>query len=130
MTVPSSDGAVKVGNPPEAVVLFVERARSTDPAFELTERKCPCQVVILDKSVTLERGGAPDVVLLLLVMVRFGVLFTLLGTARVPPGGCRGPLRVRTRTWWIPPVAGRGTPQSDQRRTRDHGAADQDKRRQ
>ncbi len=37
MTLPPPDDAVVIGNPPEAVALFVERARGGDPAFNLTE---------------------------------------------------------------------------------------------
>lgn len=46
MTIPTSDAAVEVGNPPEAVVLFVDRARATDPSFDLTERNAPAIAAI------------------------------------------------------------------------------------
>lgn len=46
MTVPPADEAAEVGNPPEAVVLFVERARAADPTFDLTERNAPAIAAI------------------------------------------------------------------------------------
>jgi predicted ATPase/class 3 adenylate cyclase len=46
MTVPTSDDAVEIENPPEAVVLFVERARAADPGFDLTQRNAPAIAAI------------------------------------------------------------------------------------
>ncbi|MFQ5968672.1 MAG: adenylate/guanylate cyclase domain-containing protein [Acidimicrobiia bacterium] len=46
MMLPEADDSVSLGNPPEAVMLFAERARAADPGFELSERTAPSVVAI------------------------------------------------------------------------------------